>query len=87
VIEDEINKEEVPDSQDILNTAHLDHGRIHWTFYYTDECPIHLDRKNIGYFLERPSLRAITEKTNYKNLLAIVKQEKEEDYLKKKETF
>jgi hypothetical protein len=49
-----------------------------------DEYFIYLNKKNIEYFLERPSLRATTKKINYKNLLTIIKLEEKKDYSKKK---
>jgi hypothetical protein len=42
-------------------------------FYYTNEYFIYLNKKNIEYFLERPSLRTTIKKTDYENLLIIIK--------------
>lgn len=58
---DEEDYQELPNSQDLADTRHPQHERIHWTFCYDDQCPIHLDGKNSGYFPRAPKkLRATT---------------------------
>lgn len=65
--QEEIDEEldtEFPDSQDLSNTKHPNHGSIHWLFCYEDDCPIHKDGKDGGYYPAPPKksqyLRATT---------------------------
>ena len=49
-IDSEDDYQELPDSQDVSSTEHPNHGNVHWTFCYNDDCPIHLQSKEAGYF-------------------------------------
>ncbi|OJD26945.1 hypothetical protein ACJ73_01668 [Blastomyces percursus] len=51
---------EIPDSQEMANTAHPNHGQIHWSFCTVDSCLIHLSGKEDNDYFPRRRYRRVT---------------------------